>query len=40
MPRVIREPLRVGIVTPTLDSAAFLGGAIDSVLAQDYPHVD
>ena len=40
MARVTREPATVGIVTPTLDSARFLRGAIDSVLAQDYPHID
>jgi glycosyltransferase involved in cell wall biosynthesis len=40
MTRVLREPPTVGIVTPTLNARRWLRGAIDSVLAQDYPHID
>src|SRR4051812_50222335 len=40
MARVVHEPITVGVVTPTLNSARFLRGAVESVLAQDYPHVD
>jgi glycosyltransferase involved in cell wall biosynthesis len=40
MTRVLREPPTVGIVTPTLNAARWLPEAIDSVLSQDYPHVD
>ena len=40
MARVVREPPTVGIVTPTLNAARFLGTAVDSVLAQTYPHID
>jgi len=40
MARVVREPPTVGVVTPALNAARFLRGAVDSVLAQDYPHVD
>jgi glycosyltransferase involved in cell wall biosynthesis len=38
--RVGREPPTVGIVTPTLNLAHHLRETIDSVLAQDWPHVD
>src|SRR2546430_11396517 len=40
MARVLREPPTVGIVPPPLNAARFLGTAIESVLAQTYPHVD
>ena len=40
MALVVREPPTVGIVTPTLNAAPFLRAAVDSVLAQDYPHID
>ena len=30
----------VGIVTPSYNYAAFVEEAIDSVLSQDYPHID
>ena len=40
MARVVREPPTVGIVTPTLNAARFLGTAVDSVLAQTYPRID
>src|SRR2546430_4319231 len=40
MARVLREPPTVGIVPPPLNAARFLGTAIDSVLAQTYPHID
>jgi glycosyltransferase involved in cell wall biosynthesis len=40
MAPVVSEPPTVGVVTPALNSARFLRGAVDSVLAQDYPHVD
>ena len=32
--------MRVALVTPSLDQGAFLGAAIDSVLAQSYPDID
>ncbi len=33
------QPL-VSIITPSLNQAAFIGAAIDSVLAQDYPQIE
>lgn len=34
-----QQPL-VSIITPSLNQAAFIGAAIDSVLAQDYPQIE
>jgi len=39
-PRVLREPPTIAIVTPSYQMAGFLRETIDSVLAQDWPHVD
>jgi glycosyltransferase involved in cell wall biosynthesis len=36
----VHEPPTVAVVTPSFEMAAFLGETIDSVLAQDWPHVD
>jgi hypothetical protein len=38
--RVISEPPTVSIVTPSFEMAGFLRETIESVLAQDWPHVD
>jgi glycosyltransferase involved in cell wall biosynthesis len=38
--RVTGEPPRVAIVTPSYRMARFIGETVDSVLSQDYPHVD
>ena len=38
--RVTGEPPRVAIVTPSYRMARFIGETVDSVLAQDYPHLD
>jgi glycosyltransferase involved in cell wall biosynthesis len=38
--RVTSEPPTVSIVTPSFEMAGFLRETIDSVLAQDWPHVD
>ncbi|MDQ4025854.1 MAG: glycosyltransferase, partial [Actinomycetota bacterium] len=40
MATLVREPPRVAVVTPTLDMARFLGETVESVLSQDYPHLD
>ena len=34
------EPILFSIITPSLNRASMIEGAIDSVLAQDYPHVE
>lgn len=39
-PRVVREPPTVAVVTPSFQMAGFLRETIESVLAQDWPHVD
>jgi glycosyltransferase involved in cell wall biosynthesis len=39
MGRTTEQPL-VSIITPSLNQAAFIGAAIDSVLAQDYPSIE
>jgi glycosyltransferase involved in cell wall biosynthesis len=39
-PRVTADPPTIGIVTPSFQMAGFLRETIDSVLAQDWPHVD
>jgi len=39
-PRVGWEPPKVAVVTPSYEMAGFLRETIDSVLAQDWPHVD
>jgi len=36
----VREPPTVAVVTPSYEMAGFLAETIDSVLAQDWPHVD
>jgi len=36
----VREPLRVSIVTPAYQQGRFLKSCIDSVLSQDYPHIE
>ena len=36
----VREPARVAVVTPNLDTARFLPETVESVLSQDYPHID
>ena len=36
----VREFPVVGIVTPAYNAARFLSETIDSVLSQDYPHID
>lgn len=38
--QVTSEPATVSIVTPSFEMAGFLRETIDSVLAQDWPHVD
>jgi glycosyltransferase involved in cell wall biosynthesis len=38
--RVTSEPPTVAVVTPSFEMAGFLRETIDSVLAQDWPHVD
>ncbi len=38
--RVVREPPTVGIVTPSYNLAHHLRETIDSVLGQDWPHID
>src|SRR5215207_2657882 len=38
--RVTSEPPTVAIVTPSFEMAGFLRETIDSVLSQDWPHVD
>lgn len=38
--RVTSEPPRVAIVTPSLGMARFIGETVDSVVGQDYPHID
>lgn len=40
MAAVVGEPPRVAVVTPTLDTARFLRETVESVLSQDYPHID
>lgn len=41
MPRVqVRTPPVVSIVTPSFNQGAFVRQTIDSVLSQDYPHID
>ena len=37
---VVRERPRVTVVTPTLDMGHFLRETVESVLSQDYPHID
>jgi glycosyltransferase involved in cell wall biosynthesis len=39
-PISIREPPRVSIVTPSFQQARFLRQCVESVLAQDYPHIE
>ena len=36
----VREPPRVSIVTPSFQQARFLRQCIESVLTQDYPHIE
>src|SRR5437763_6421147 len=39
-PLLMSEPLTLSIVTPSFNTAQFLGDAIQSVLAQDWPRVN